>query len=173
MHYGVLVLLEPSETPVDLVLEEVLAPYGGKEWDWWQIGGRWTGILDGYEPTKDPQNWEQCNLCHGTGTRHGMKEGDCNGCTEHTKYGCPIGTRVKWPAHYVSHGGDRLPLAQVTQATYEQHIYAVCVNGYWWASERYAPWREDTKFPEIDLPPLLWLQQEYPTALAVIVDCHK
>jgi hypothetical protein len=39
-------------------------------WDWWQIGGRWTGTFaDGYNPSEDPNNIEVCSLCEGTGQR--------------------------------------------------------------------------------------------------------
>ena len=40
-------------------------------WDYWTIGGRWTGQLDGHDPTKDPENIETCHLCSGTGDRPG------------------------------------------------------------------------------------------------------
>ena len=39
------------------------------KWDWWQIGGRWTGSLDEYEPEKDLENQEWCSFCAGTGNR--------------------------------------------------------------------------------------------------------
>lgn len=54
-HFGVLVVL-PGDIPWNQVEEataRVLAPYDengewftdGSRWDWWQIGGRWTGSL--------------------------------------------------------------------------------------------------------------------------------
>lgn len=40
------------------------------KWDWWQIGGRWTGALDGdYDPCQDIENQEWCKVCDGTGNR--------------------------------------------------------------------------------------------------------
>lgn len=39
------------------------------QWDWWVVGGRWTGVLDGYDPSTDPENWEVCFICGGTGMR--------------------------------------------------------------------------------------------------------
>jgi len=70
------------------------------KWDWWTVGGRWTGMLDKtYDPRTDPRNIERCDLCGGTGTRRDnvacanpeqMKH--CNGCN-----GCDgKGKRVKW-----------------------------------------------------------------------------
>jgi len=42
------------------------------KWDWWEIGGRWTGELDSkYDPRKDPRNIVPCSLCDGTGDRPG------------------------------------------------------------------------------------------------------
>jgi hypothetical protein len=36
------------------------------KWDWWQIGGRWTGWLDpDYEPGMDPRNLGPCTRCGG------------------------------------------------------------------------------------------------------------
>jgi len=39
------------------------------KWDWFQIGGRWTGHLSGYDPDTDPRNWEPCTMCGATGKR--------------------------------------------------------------------------------------------------------
>lgn len=41
-----------------------------KHWDWWVVGGRWTGLLAaGYDAEKDPANFETCFICHGGGLR--------------------------------------------------------------------------------------------------------
>lgn len=41
-----------------------------KKWDWWTIGGRWTGkLLIGYDPVNDIFNYEKCWICGGSGTR--------------------------------------------------------------------------------------------------------
>lgn len=40
------------------------------KWDFWSIGGRFTGkLMDGYDPADDPENWEPCWVCQGTGKR--------------------------------------------------------------------------------------------------------
>ncbi len=78
----------------------------GSRWDWWSIGGRYTGVFDGYIPQADPKNWELCDLCGGTDTRvlpfRGNADwrptpGWCNGCggSEESPYGLPVGQRVK------------------------------------------------------------------------------
>ena len=59
-------------------VDVLLAPYDannewfrdGSKWDWWSVGGRWTGSLDeGYDPYKDSRNMHECWLCKGTGKR--------------------------------------------------------------------------------------------------------
>lgn len=38
-------------------VQEAMGPSeesGGGFWDWYQIGGRWTGTFDGYDPDTDP-----------------------------------------------------------------------------------------------------------------------
>lgn len=62
----------------------------GSRWDWYSIGGRYTGkFLPDYEPGEDPANQERCWICAGTGMRNdelGREERaknpayTCNGC---------------------------------------------------------------------------------------------
>lgn len=73
------------------------------KWDSWTLGGRYAGrLISGYDPEKDPDNQEQCWLCHGTGMRNdeGSREHrllnpeyTCNGCQG-------AGTRSKWPSRW-------------------------------------------------------------------------
>lgn len=35
---------------------EPIQNHNGGFWDWWQIGGRWSGSHDGYNPEKNPRN---------------------------------------------------------------------------------------------------------------------
>lgn len=97
-HFTVLVLTNEKKS-----VEKLLAPYdedgtffraeqtahrkakgGGvrvvrrrpaSRWDWWCVGGRWTGLFSDYDAGKDPRNWSVCNLCGGTGTRPDMIHG--------------------------------------------------------------------------------------------------
>ena len=126
MHFSLMVAVPADTTERDLddVLATLLAPFDENEdhdcprteeneyeedcdacarhfFDWWQIGGRWSGFFDtGYDPEKDPANQEVCNLCDGTGTRpDGIERfGEewakwCNGCN-----GCQgTGVKTKWP----------------------------------------------------------------------------
>ena len=64
-------------------------------WDWWVVGGRWSGHFQPhYDAAKDPNNQETCLLCRGTGNRPDMKvENGCNGCGG-------AGIRTKWPTQW-------------------------------------------------------------------------
>ncbi len=79
-------------------------------WDWYTVGGRWQGLLDGYDPDDDPENHEMCWLCDGTGMRNDtlgkqQREKDpkytCNGCQGTGKY--PV-----FPSLRKEHSGDRM-----------------------------------------------------------------
>ena len=108
MHYHAEVWV-PINQNVPEQIEKLLAPheekYCGQDacegkksgcetcggfWDWYAIGGRWTGEHDkGYDATKERTNYERCWLCNGTGLRSdalGIDERKrdpsytCNGC---------------------------------------------------------------------------------------------
>lgn len=65
MHYLSYAVIknDPSQT-LEEQISTILGPheenYDGDErigvWDWYQIGGRWTGHFDSYDPTTDPAN---------------------------------------------------------------------------------------------------------------------
>jgi hypothetical protein len=83
------------------------------KWDWWTIGGRWTGALAvDYDPYEDPANKEPCWLCHGTGDRPGWVyyEGgerkfkddwakECNGCNLCKGTGISVKFSSDWRKH--------------------------------------------------------------------------
>lgn len=62
MHYYGLVFLPRSIERMGI--ESAVAKVMGRHdvdnqnglWDFYQVGGRWTGELDGYDPNKDPKN---------------------------------------------------------------------------------------------------------------------
>ena len=72
-----------------------------KKWDWWTIGGRWTGMLAvHYNPDEDPANQETCFLCAGTGKRTDMEAPNgCNGCQG-------TGIKTKWPSQWANVGNS-------------------------------------------------------------------
>ena len=169
MHYCVLAIFDEPKT-VDTVkeaVEELLAPYCDIRWDWYQIGGRWTGLFDGYDPDKDPNNLVGCEYCGGTGKRTDIEVANgCNACEG-------TGKRLKWPTGWAVRAGDILPVDKLTGEHLDVHD--VCCEGYgWFASEDYVPWANgDAKFTREELPPLDWLKKTYPNGVAVVVDCHS
>jgi hypothetical protein len=177
MHFAILVVTEnkPSaqdQTPID----EVMQPYHDQHYDWYQVGGRWTGLLDGYDPEKDPANIKTCDLCGGTGSRpNGLEQfgaewvkstNGCNGCSG-------TGKRVEWPTQWKSRDGDTIPVTDLTEELYPAKFHGVCVEGYgWYEGEEFQPWQPAGKsFVPKDLPPLAWLKEQ--GEFATIVDCHN
>ena len=123
MHYHCEIWL--PEIPTGESLEELvaaeMAPFcedGGDNpegwWDWYEIGGRWVGAHDDYDPAKDLQNYSKCDLCRGTGTRpldlHNTEvtPGYCNGCT-----GSFAGPGMSRNFHNVPYSGDIIPIDQL------------------------------------------------------------
>lgn len=193
-HFGVLVLVDQIDKAIanahKAVTPEVtrlLAPYDendeafreGSKWDWWVIGGRWTGSLDGYDPTKDPTNVVTCDLCHGTGTRpdglakfgaawveamHG-----CNGCNG-------TGKMVTWPSQWGDHKGDIAPAASIDAAKIADSFAAVVTPDGAWHGARMGWWgavlEEKADSAEAWVTEVKSLLDAHPTATAVVVDCH-
>jgi len=91
------------------------------QWDWYEIGGRWTGLYSDYDPYKDEANQEVCCICKGTGIRddwatvneNGTKTfkddwaKKCNGCN-----GC-LGTGKHTKFSLKDFDGDILPASAV------------------------------------------------------------
>jgi len=78
------------------------------KWDWWVIGGRWQGYyLADYDPRNNPENFEPCVTCGGTGKRNDhFVQGKCNGCNGE-------GTRLKWSSDWEDEGGNIVPVGVV------------------------------------------------------------
>jgi hypothetical protein len=171
MHYAVLVFI-PNTGP-DFVADEVqkvMKPFQNKHWDWYQIGGRWTGGFDGYEPFKDPRNIETCRLCNGTGMRFdaiGVEARrknaayTCNGCDGK-------GESVKWPTQWCSRAGDVCLAKEAAETGFTS--YAFVSKGHWFAKET---WNGDDFVPfDGDWSDFVKEQLLEHDGLAVIVDCH-
>jgi hypothetical protein len=152
MHYHCEVHLE--EKPEDFselesMVERIMSSYqegyayGNPFWDWYQIGGRWTGVKDNsYDPKEDPRNHEVCTLCNGTGFRtdpigEESREKNtsyiCNACGErdddtgtwkHGKLG--PGKRVMWPTGWAHHPGDLMPVTEIPD---DLSCYTLIVDG--------------------------------------------
>ena len=100
-------------------------------WDWFQIGGRWTGVhVPDYDPRTDSRNIEACMICDGSGFRSDppgreSRKKDptytCNGCgdydadTKAWKHGPHgPGKSTKWPTSWARFDGDIIPVADVS-----------------------------------------------------------
>lgn len=124
MHYHCEIVI-PDDGDVSEHVERLMSPFRDTEsegqarpafdFDWYQIGGRYTGSKDGYDPEKDPANIVKCDLCAGTGFRRdklGREAAErdpsytCNGCDGK-------GQRVSWPTQWGAHAGDTCPVSAV------------------------------------------------------------
>lgn len=123
-HASVLVALSPDDLQraggnVEEAVKHQMEPFDengtwfreGSRWDWWSIGGRYSGRFApvGYSPTADPANYEQCHLCNGTGMRNDplgreARQRDpaytCNGCGNSPWKG----RALKFESHWVDIG---------------------------------------------------------------------
>lgn len=129
MHHliGVILPFQYAGDKLNEAITEILKPWdqnnetGDGEWDWWQLGGRWTGIWSDYDPRTDPANHEQCWLCHGTGLRNdhaGQQQRakdpsyTCNRCGY--DQGPRPGIALKWATQWVKRPeADLIPVPQL------------------------------------------------------------
>lgn len=146
MHYHAEVVLEPDQELADLMAphkesyDEKTEELSGF-WDWYQIGGRYTGRKTDYNPEDDERNWETCRLCNGTGYRNDHVAQDarqkdpsytCNGCGHitqdgqwtHGKHG--PGKALKWPTQWKSYAGD---ICAVVDTPEDLTCFTLIVNG--------------------------------------------
>lgn len=125
MHYSNLVIVDTSaaQASLEAAVEQAMGPDedNGGFWDWYQIGGRWTGTFDGYDPGKDPDNLETCELCGGTGERTDRSVANgCNSCNG-------TGTVEKWPTRWKQHPGDVIPIENLTEEMLNK-FFRICVT---------------------------------------------
>lgn len=208
-HFPVLVLVDREIAREDAadVVTPLLAPYDendeifrdGSRWDWWTVGGRWTGAISPvpYASEEDPENFETCFLCNGTGRRVDAEKfeqenpgwiewtGGCNGCKGK-------GWEVAWPTKWKAFDGDVQPVAALSFKTYRwEHEGAVKTrefiptavvtpDGKWHEQARMG-WFGMTIEDEAgdgEKPEHLWratvqaLIEQHPSGYAVLVDCH-
>jgi hypothetical protein len=151
-------------------------------WDWFQIGGRWTGTLsDGqYDPRDDPDNTELCSVCGGTGLRVdiiGLKaraedpEYCCNGCDGE-------GHALKWPTDWSDHAGD------ITTGHHFMYLirqdaaripYAIITPDGKWTSKESGAYggvfsKEDKEWNK---EARTLIENHANGTIAVVVDCHN
>lgn len=142
-------------------------------WDWWTIGGRWTGAFTpDYDPSEDPRNIETCNLCEGTGKRNDALGKDhrkrdpsygCNGCNG-------TGKSVKFS--YEPHGGDIMPLSKVPKSVIP---YSLVTPDGEWHQKGEMGWfgmSDNEKDEKVWTKTVRSLFRKHKDCLAVVVDYH-
>lgn len=156
MHYliGVILPFQYDGDKLHEAISEILKPWDERDgdnedgrWDWWQLGGRWTGIWSDYNPREDPANHEVCWLCEGTGLRNdrlGQAQRlrdpsyTCNGCEQELQ----PGTALKWPTRWVKRPDlDLIPVKQLRARTDDLPYAIVAAPDRWLGRET---WTGDT-----------------------------
>jgi hypothetical protein len=149
MHYHAEVYVK-SKDNIESQIVALMAPYQEADtngdyrgfWDWYQIGGRWTGNKDkGYKPEEDPKNMEPCWLCGATGVRNdAIVRGKCNACNG-------TGTAIKWPTQWAKFPGDICTIEELPE---DFECYTLLANGQVfhkeiWTGHRYTKTEFDGK----------------------------
>jgi len=156
MHAFAAVVVPAGVTRADAepYVEKAMAPFyeenpEGGWWDWYQIGGRFTGVWSEYDPAQDPANVEMCSQCAGTGTRPGGLEqfgqewfDACHGCN-----GCHgTGKAVRWPTQWGPHDGDVIDVKALLHNPLKVPSTVVTptdvLDGGWQNLDGDAEWRE-------------------------------
>ena len=184
-HFPVVVIVPGDVPEVGEAADRLLAPFDeqgewsrdGSRWDWYVLGGRWTGALDGYDPTTDPANIVTCDLCSGTGTRPEWPAectaewiAECNGCN-----GCSgNGTRLRWD--FVPHMGDVWPVSEITTIPDRFVPNAILTpDGTWHERAVIGMFGMELEVKESDgdwLAVVAKLLDEHANDIALIIDCH-
>lgn len=190
-HFPIAVVLpagtEPAE--VEATVDRLLAPYledgnwfaDGSRLDWWVIGGRWDGAVQGkdWEPHCEP-----CRLCDATGIRRAWPADtdpqwiiDCGGCN-----GCGgTGQSRVWPTDTRYQTIER-NLTVLSKMPDDFDVVAVVTpDGAWYERERVG-WfgvaipdeegREPAEKVGAFDQKLAELRREFSENLVVGVDCH-
>lgn len=152
------------------------------KWDWFSIGGRYTGRMGGYDPQKDSKNYETCFICNGTGTRPGTnydaeaawaRKGNelfpcigegCNAC-----YGA--GVSLKFPSHFRDVGN----VAPVSELPDNFSCFAMLTPEGEWIERGTMGWwgivtdeKDETAWKRT----IRTVLDRYRSCIAVGVDCH-
>jgi hypothetical protein len=140
------------------------------KWDWYEIGGRWTGtFVECYDPEKDPANIEVCYLCNGTGKRRdlGKRAKKCNGCDGK-------GKATKWPTQWKKFKADVMPVKFLPESK-EIIPFAIVTPDGEWHEKGEMGWfgmARDEKPLKDWFGISMAILNEHQDCLAVVVDCH-
>lgn len=150
-------------------------------WDWFQVGGRWTGMWADYDPSTDPDNIEECATCNGTGmrmddlgieTRKKDPTYKCNGCGG-------TGKSVKFASHWKKCEGDVQPVENVVNMILsDREKYMpfgfVTPDGVWHEEGNMGWWGivRDKKESPAWYDECIELLKKHMDCNIVVVDCH-
>jgi hypothetical protein len=119
-------------------------------YDFYQVGGRWTGEHEKFNPEDDPNNYELCWICGGTGfrndetgmnTRKSNESYTCNGCGSfdeksgkwsHGKY--KQGYSLKWPTKWKHREKDIIPVSDIRE---DLSCFTLIVDGKVYHQEKW------------------------------------
>lgn len=143
------------------------------KWDWYQVGGRWTGAFDkNYKPEEDERNKEICMLCEGTGYRQDKIAEEIRLTDPNFKCnGCKNGIAIKWPSQWANYDGDIKPVREITDPS----AYAIVTPDGKWYERGEMGWfgisnnEKDKLSWEAEIIAIL---AEHQDCIAVCVDCH-
>lgn len=137
------------------------------QWDWYVIGGQYSGAMTGYKAWEDPINYEICRCCNGTGRRTDIELSiGCNGCSG-------TGRAQKHPSQWKPYPGDTLRVRDLLQSPPDFVPCALVTPSGEWHEEglvdRYAATVEGLEEKKDRLRELL---ASYPDCLVTVVDLH-
>lgn len=154
-------------------------------WDWWTVGGRWSGQLhaDGpFDVTTDPNNYKPCWVCDATGRRddelgRAARVNDptytCNGCRG-------TGKMLKFPSELeVPAGANQMPAGEIAariRAGNKKIVpFAILTpDGEWVERGKMGWWGmvKDEAEEDAWITSGLAVFDKFPDHIAVIVDVH-
>jgi hypothetical protein len=132
------------------------------KWDWFSVGGCWTGwlgqgITGSYDAETDPRNFEPCRICHG----NAKAVMNCRACGK-------TGVMMKYAGDFFQEHEQDVVSTRLLLNTTIDHLPRALVDptGKWHEREGYGD------------PGMEWmvyvraLYAMYPDTVAVAVDCH-
>lgn len=155
----------------------------GSRWDWWMIGGRWSGYLSPeYDPETDPRNIKDCEYCEATGTTTAAVGAKYPAYLPNVGKQCRQcdgkGRSPTWPTEWVQADEHNIkPVSEVPWPEIQTLPSLVTPDGVWheaveggfgmFGAER------GPRTPEDDWrKQFMALVESNPDAIAVMVDCH-
>jgi hypothetical protein len=186
MHFFAAIIIPPAiplnndADDLDVYIEKTMESGYENMYDWYQLGGRWTGIWSTYKPEKDENNWEACDLCDADGMRRDLDGGTatiCNACGGDK-------TRLKWPTSWAPSILDMQPARHLLNSTLDVPYYVVTPSGEWeeFSDDSYSPLNPDETEAARELrdqdskraarEAFNTLLKKYPDTHLQVIDCH-